>query len=277
MQIDWFIVGAQLFNFLVLVFLLKRFLYKPVVGAMAAREKRITDRIAQAAERESKAKALQQSLSEKIAAMDSQREAMVAKIHEQVDGERQHLMEAMRDEVAKQRAAWRDDANRENEEFARELRHEVADAVLALSRRALADLADAKLEHSIVEHFLAQLRALDPEQQHALSAFRGPLTVATSFEIDPDQRAAIAQALRDASDAGGAGAAGDTGNAADAADARGAAGADARAMPIRWVRDERLLCGLRVRAEGFELGWAIDDYLDDVRERVSARLAHPHA
>ena len=267
MQIDWFTVGAQLFNFLVLVFLLKRFLYKPVVGAMAAREQRIAERIAQATERESKAKALEQSLGEKIAQMDLQRDALVAKMHDQVDEERQHLLEKLRDEVAQQRAAWRDDANRENEEFARELRSEVADSVLTLSRRALGDLADAKLEHVMVGHFLAHLRALDPEQKSALSGFRGPLTVATSFELDPDQRGAIAHALRDASGA-------DEASEADGAD--GAGEAKAGAMPVRWVRDERILCGLRVRADGFELGWAIDDYLDDVRERVSARLAHPH-
>ena len=36
------------------------------------------------------------------------------------------------------------------------------------------------------------------------------------------------------------------------------------------------MCGARVRAGDFELGWAIDDYLDQVRERVSARLASEH-
>lgn len=271
MQIDWFTVGAQLFNFLVLVLLLKRFLYKPVVGAMDAREKRIAERIAQAAERERKAKALEQSLSEKIARMDSERDALVAKMHEQVDAQRQQLLDALRDEVARQRSAWRDDANRENDEFARELRGEVAESVLTLSRRALGDLADAKLEHAMVGHLLARLRALDPEERSALGALRGPLTVATSFELEPEQRDAIALALRDAGGAGGGG------GAVDAGDVTDAAHAETRTAPIRWVRDERLLCGLRVRADGFELGWAIDDYLDDVRERVSARLAHAHA
>ena len=43
MLIDWFTVGAQALNFLILVWLLKRFLYKPILDAIDAREKRIAD------------------------------------------------------------------------------------------------------------------------------------------------------------------------------------------------------------------------------------------
>jgi F-type H+-transporting ATPase subunit b len=39
MLIDWFTVAAQAINFLILVWLLKRFLYKPVLNAVDAREK----------------------------------------------------------------------------------------------------------------------------------------------------------------------------------------------------------------------------------------------
>ena len=42
MLIDWFTVGAQALNFLILVWLLRRFLYKPILNAIDAREK--TDR-----------------------------------------------------------------------------------------------------------------------------------------------------------------------------------------------------------------------------------------
>jgi F-type H+-transporting ATPase subunit b len=41
MLIDWFTVAAQIVNFLILVWLLKHFLYKPILDAIDAREKRI--------------------------------------------------------------------------------------------------------------------------------------------------------------------------------------------------------------------------------------------
>ena len=46
MLIDWFTVGAQALNFLVLVWLLKRFLYQPILDAIDAREKRIAKELA---------------------------------------------------------------------------------------------------------------------------------------------------------------------------------------------------------------------------------------
>ena len=41
MLIDWFTVAAQALNFLILVWLMKRFLYKPILHAIDAREERI--------------------------------------------------------------------------------------------------------------------------------------------------------------------------------------------------------------------------------------------
>ena len=38
MLIDWFTIGAQALNFLILVWLLKRFLYRPILNAIDARE-----------------------------------------------------------------------------------------------------------------------------------------------------------------------------------------------------------------------------------------------
>ena len=48
MLIDWFTVGAQALNFIILVWLLKRFLYKPILNAVDAREKRIAAELADA-------------------------------------------------------------------------------------------------------------------------------------------------------------------------------------------------------------------------------------
>jgi len=48
MLIDWFTVGAQIVNFLILVWLLKHFLYKPILDAIDAREKRIAAELADA-------------------------------------------------------------------------------------------------------------------------------------------------------------------------------------------------------------------------------------
>ena len=46
MLIDWFTVGAQALNFLILVWLMKHFLYQPILHAIDAREKKIAAELA---------------------------------------------------------------------------------------------------------------------------------------------------------------------------------------------------------------------------------------
>ena len=55
MQIDWFTVVAQIVNFLILVWLLKKFLYGPIIRAMDDRERRIASRLEEANARERQA------------------------------------------------------------------------------------------------------------------------------------------------------------------------------------------------------------------------------
>jgi F-type H+-transporting ATPase subunit b len=256
MRIDWFTVGAQIFNFLVLVWLLKRFLYAPVVKAMATREKRITDRLAQAAEREELAQARERQLQDKLAELDAQREQMLARMREEVDAERMRALGAMRDDLGQQRARWTGELERERQQLTTQLRREIADGVLDVTRRVLGDLADADLERRIVDSFTERLRTIAQGQRDALARRRGPVRVASSFGLDESQRAAIVQALRSV---------------------MGGAEGEVPAIQVGWERDAELMCGVRLYADGLELGWTIDDYLDALHGRVADRLARPEA
>ncbi len=48
MAIDWITVSAQIVNFLILVWLLKHFLYQPIIRAMDRREQRVSERLNEA-------------------------------------------------------------------------------------------------------------------------------------------------------------------------------------------------------------------------------------
>ena len=77
MLIDWFTVGAQALNFIILVGLMRRFLYKPVLKAIDEREKRIAAELADAAGKKAEAEKERADLQRKQAAMDDQRAALL--------------------------------------------------------------------------------------------------------------------------------------------------------------------------------------------------------
>src|ERR1039458_5722970 len=92
MLIDWFTVGAQAINFIILVWLLKRFLYKPILDAVDAREKRVATELADADAKKAEAKKERDEFQHKNAEFDQQRAALLSKATQDAKAERQRLL-----------------------------------------------------------------------------------------------------------------------------------------------------------------------------------------
>ena len=82
MLIDWFTVGAQAINFIILVWLLKRFLYKPILDAVDAREKRVATELADADAKKAEAEKERDEFQHKNEEFDQQRAALLIKATE---------------------------------------------------------------------------------------------------------------------------------------------------------------------------------------------------
>jgi F-type H+-transporting ATPase subunit b len=96
MLIDWFTVGAQALNFLILVWLLKHFLYKPVLNAIDAREKRIAGELADADAKKAEAQKERDEFNHKNEVFDQQRAALLSQAVDEVKTERQRLLDEAR-------------------------------------------------------------------------------------------------------------------------------------------------------------------------------------
>src|SRR5689334_11847594 len=96
MLIDWFTVGAQALNFIILVWLMRRFLYKPVLKAIDAREKKIAAELADAAAKEAEAQKQRDEFQQKNEELDQQRAALLKKATEEAGAERHRLFDEAR-------------------------------------------------------------------------------------------------------------------------------------------------------------------------------------
>src|SRR6202021_272702 len=92
MLIDWFTVGAQALNFLVLGWLLKHFLYKPIRDAIDAREKGIAAKLADADAKTKEAQKQHDDFAGKNRAIDEQRAALMSKAADAVKTEHDRLI-----------------------------------------------------------------------------------------------------------------------------------------------------------------------------------------
>lgn len=244
MQIDWLTVMAQIVNFLVLVWLLKHFLYQPVVNAMARREDRITARLREAEAREREAQAESRRYRENTEAFERARAQKLNEAREAADEEKRHLLNAARHEIDVRRDTWRADLQREQEDFSRALKREFAEMVVTISRRVLAGLADVTLERQIVAAFLHRLDALSTQERAPFTRSSETLRLLSTFDLDTETRKRLREALRTTAE-------------------------------IEYVRDPELVCGIALVAAGHKLEWNVMDYLNGLDEQVDALLVTP--
>jgi F-type H+-transporting ATPase subunit b len=250
MLIDWFTVGAQALNFLILVWMMKHFLYKPILNAIDVREKLVAAELADAAGKKAEAQKDRDEFKKKNEEFDEQRAALLNKATDEAKAERQRLL----DEAAKaadalstkRREALTNEVNSLDGAITRRMQQEV----FAIARKALTDLATSSLEERMGEVFTRRLRELDCKAKEcvagALNSTSEPALIRSTFDLPPEQRAAVQNAL----------------NETFSAD-----------VHIRFETTPDLISGIELSANGQKIGWSIADYLVSMEKGVGELLA----
>jgi F-type H+-transporting ATPase subunit b len=247
MLIDWTTVVAQVVNLLVLVVVLKYVLYDRVIAAMDARERHIAERIAAAERAEREATEEAASLRHERAALAAEQARLLDEAREAAERTREELVLAVRADIDELRRRWTGTLEHEQRRVLRELQERTGQQVVALTRRALADLADAELEGGAIEVALERLAADGAIERLATraAATGEPLEVHTAFPLADDRRREVAATI-----------------AAQVGDGPG----------VAFAVDPALVCGLELRAAGDACGWSLAGYLEDLTVEVDGVL-----
>ena len=119
MLIDWFTVGAQALNFLILVWLMKRFLYQPILNAIDTREQRIASELNDADKKKAEAQQERDEFQHKNEVFDQQRTTLFNQATDEAKAERQRLLDEARKAIdalsAKRMETLRNDAHNLNQ------------------------------------------------------------------------------------------------------------------------------------------------------------------
>jgi F-type H+-transporting ATPase subunit b len=200
-QIDWLTVAAQIVNFLVLVWLLQRFLYRPISAAMRRREARIEDRLAQARTTRQEAAEEVERLGKERAALAEERDGILDKARADAVELRQDLEAELRAEMEDKRKTWQRHLEEERDEFTRRLQRHAGQRLIDIAERVLADFAGTDLSERIATTFVSRLESLDEDARARLvEATRqaDSAVVATGRPLDPTTRGKITRALHEA-------------------------------------------------------------------------------
>lgn len=193
MLLDGFTVLAQVLNFVILVLLLKRFLYRPVLRVMAERKQRIADAMARAESAEREARRRAEALAAKNQAFADEKERLLAEAREEVRQWRQSALAEVRREADGMRRSWEDRLRGEQAVFLNRLKVQVAGQVVRISEKVLRDLADERLEDRLVA-VLAD-RLLQEEAGLPVHDLSGEVTLQCGFELTPSRKEALYESI----------------------------------------------------------------------------------
>ena len=254
MLIQPWIVLAEIFNFLILVAVLQRFLYKPVMQAMAQRERSIADRLQSAELREAAAQATIEQYEQLQADWSEQTKARQYTLHQQLEAERAAQLEEARTALQSQRTRWNEALRQEQKACLVDLRDRARSQLIQSVRAALQALANVTLEQQMVTTFLTRLHSLLPAEFESLQATvlqSGNVpqwTIRTAFPLE----SALQQQL--------------------VAGIQVHLPVPVPAEAFTFETYPEYPCGIELRTQGYKLAWHLEHYLDSLESRLAYAL-----
>lgn len=202
MEFDWTTFTLEIINFLILVWILKRFLYRPILGVIAQRRAGVEKMMADAKRIGVEAGELKQHCERELAQWEKDKETAQARLREELAAERERLMAALEIEIAEERERRRVLDERREHDFRRAVEEQGIAQGAAFSARLLGRVATPELEARLYALLLEDLRGLRAEDRRAMAeAAAAPglqLEVQSAFALDEDRRAELARALAEA-------------------------------------------------------------------------------
>jgi len=245
MLIDSFTVIAQIINFLILVYLLKRFLFNRIIKIMDERENQIMGRMQDADEAKEAARKELEEQRRIREELQQKWNEMLAQAKKDAQKKREELVRNARKKIDEEQKNWREAILKQRTAFLRDLRHLSCEQVCQISRKVLSDLASEKLENQLIENFLIQLKQLTKEEKADFIRFinkdERKIWVNSSFRLTQEKESEIRKTLEDIIDG---------------------------QVEINFKVSTDLICGIETRSEGKKISWNIENYLDGLEEQL---------
>ncbi|WP_072914085.1 F0F1 ATP synthase subunit B [Desulforamulus aeronauticus] len=147
---------AQMFNFLVLLILLRAVAYKPFMNMLEKRKELIESSIAAAEEDKKQAEALRASLQAELQHSRQEAAEIVARAAKNAEEQAQQIIEAAKAEAVRVRDGALADIQREKEKAVAELRDQVATLSILVAGKIIDQKLNDDIQKDLVNKFVKE-------------------------------------------------------------------------------------------------------------------------
>jgi F-type H+-transporting ATPase subunit b len=241
--IDWFTIIAQIFNFIVLVLLLRKFLYRPILKVMQEREDLIRNQLAEAEEKQQKAQEQISLYQKKNQNWEQEHQELLQEAKHEIENTHKKMMVKVRQEIEEHQTQWQQAIDREKKEFLDSLSKKISQQTFIAVRRVLNELADVELEAHISKVFIDRWRNMEQNQleeyRAAVEKSDEAVLVRSAFNLPQQTREEI----------------------------EAVAGKQfLNSKAVNFEVDPDLVCGIELRAAGYKLVWSLSEYLEQLED-----------
>jgi F-type H+-transporting ATPase subunit b len=206
-QLDWSTLLLEVINFLVLVWILKRFLYKPVLDAIARRKASIDKTLSDAQAKQAEAKTLEQQYQNRLGDWEQEKDGLRRTLTGELQAQRERLTEELQGALAKEREKETVLAERRLAELETRAAQKGTLQGVQFTERLLERIASAEVEARLVKVALDDLPHLPDAQKEALRSASSDsqrpvnqrvIKVTSAFPLPEKQRQAVIEGLKSA-------------------------------------------------------------------------------
>jgi F-type H+-transporting ATPase subunit b len=245
-ELNWTTFVLEVINFLVLVWILKHFLYKPVLDVIARRRAGIEKTLADAKTHHEEAEKLQQQYEGRLADWEQERQQARNKLAEEIEAERANKLTKLQAELEQQREKTRVAEARRQADAMRNIEETALEQGARFATRLLEQAAGPETETRLIELAIDELKHLPDDRVAALrnsfAQTEEVIMVVTAYPLADQQRQSLEQVLIKI------------------------ASPD---IPLRFEENSELVAGIRITIGAWILGANLQDELAGFRE-----LAH---
>jgi F-type H+-transporting ATPase subunit b len=199
-ELDWTTFLLELINFLVLIWILNRFLYQPVMKIIAQRKTAIQKTQADAEQMRSDAETLRGQYENRLAEWEQEKDKARAKLRDEISADRNRLLDELRKELDQERKKAAAVEQRRLKDFTQQTEAAAIAQGATFASRLLSRLGGVELERRIIDLVMEDLPRLPQDKIQAIQsvpATTGPaMRITTGYPLDTTQRKILGDACQ---------------------------------------------------------------------------------
>lgn len=199
MQFSWTTFFIEIFNFIILIWILKRLLYIPIKNVIERREKSIQDTVDQAHQQKKAAEVLESKYENRLNDWENEKEKNKKQLHQEMAEMKKKELEHLQAELAKAKDKYEAIQQHQFKEQVERATHESMQLATGFLSKIMNNFADAELESKIITTFVDDLSEISEEQLQILQseiADNNTINIQSAFNLNEKQKNTITENIQ---------------------------------------------------------------------------------